>query len=150
MKRIAIAALSTFFAFATLAGAAERSIDDCEKIAEADAYNRCLARFGPPAKKLGALTRGGVGDARDDGAQDAGVQDAAGAQDVTAQDGAGPADEAPAKAGAHHRGRSRHAHGRRHGGGHVYAHRHGRHAHAAQAGGVKRMAFNTVSNRRTR
>lgn len=29
------------------AGAAPRSIADCEKIQEADAYNRCLASFGP-------------------------------------------------------------------------------------------------------
>lgn len=28
-------------------GAAPRSIADCEKIQEADAYNRCLASFGP-------------------------------------------------------------------------------------------------------
>lgn len=32
--------------------AAPRSIDDCEKIEAADAYNRCLASFGPPARSI--------------------------------------------------------------------------------------------------
>lgn len=38
--------LSAFF-FATAAFAAPRSIADCEAIQAADAYNRCLASFGP-------------------------------------------------------------------------------------------------------
>ena len=34
--------------------AAPRSIADCEKIQEADAYNRCLASFGPTRGQHGA------------------------------------------------------------------------------------------------
>ncbi len=33
------------------AQAAPRTINDCEKIEAADAYNQCLALFGPPAHK---------------------------------------------------------------------------------------------------
>lgn len=29
---------------------AQATIDDCEKIQAADAYNQCLAKFGPPSK----------------------------------------------------------------------------------------------------
>lgn len=32
--------------------AAPRSIKDCERIKQADAYNACLARFGPPVPGL--------------------------------------------------------------------------------------------------
>jgi hypothetical protein len=35
-----------------LAEGAPRSISDCEKIEAADAYNRCLALFGPPGRSL--------------------------------------------------------------------------------------------------
>jgi hypothetical protein len=35
-----------------LAVAASRTIDDCETIEAADAYNRCLATFGPPGRSL--------------------------------------------------------------------------------------------------
>jgi hypothetical protein len=35
-----------------LAIAASRTIDDCETIEAADAYNRCLATFGPPGRSL--------------------------------------------------------------------------------------------------
>jgi hypothetical protein len=34
--------------------AAPRSIDDCEAIKDADAYNRCLASFGPTRGERGA------------------------------------------------------------------------------------------------
>ena len=37
----------TALLFASVALAAPRSIDDCESIKEPDAYNRCLAAFGP-------------------------------------------------------------------------------------------------------
>ena len=37
----------TALLFASVALAAPRSIDDCELIKEPDAYNRCLAAFGP-------------------------------------------------------------------------------------------------------
>ncbi len=35
------------------AAAAPGSINDCEKIQEADAYNQCLASFGPAARERG-------------------------------------------------------------------------------------------------
>ncbi|MGJ0425376.1 hypothetical protein [Methylocystis sp.] len=38
--------------------AAPRSIDDCEAIKEADAYNRCLASFGPTRGERGATYPG--------------------------------------------------------------------------------------------
>ncbi|CCJ08349.1 Hypothetical protein BN69_2898 [Methylocystis sp. SC2] len=40
--------------FAAPALAAPRSIDDCEAIKDADAYNRCLASFGPTRGQRGA------------------------------------------------------------------------------------------------
>ncbi|MGH6834439.1 MAG: hypothetical protein ACREC9_02600 [Methylocella sp.] len=45
--------------------AAPRSIDDCEKIQAADAYNRCLALFGPLARGHGAAGDGVVADRED-------------------------------------------------------------------------------------
>ena len=47
-RALAIAVAALLLAFAP-AQAAPRSIGDCEKISEADAYNRCLAGFGPAA-----------------------------------------------------------------------------------------------------
>ena len=53
---------AVFFAssllLATPALAAPRSIDDCEAIKEADAYNRCLASFGPMRGQHGATYPG--------------------------------------------------------------------------------------------
>lgn len=40
------------------ATAAPRNIDDCEAIKEADAYNRCLASFGPTRGQHGATYPG--------------------------------------------------------------------------------------------
>lgn len=37
---------------AAAAAHAQATINDCEKIQAADAYNQCLAKFGPPAKTL--------------------------------------------------------------------------------------------------
>lgn len=36
--------------------ATARSVDDCESLQGFDEYNRCLARFGPPATAIGAGT----------------------------------------------------------------------------------------------
>ena len=36
--------------------ASARSIEDCENLPGVDEYNRCLARFGPPATAVGAGT----------------------------------------------------------------------------------------------
>ncbi len=42
-----VLAMGFIFALAGFAFAAPQSIGDCEKIADPDAYNRCLAAFGP-------------------------------------------------------------------------------------------------------
>jgi len=42
-----IAGLFGLQLFASLPVSAQTSIDDCEKIQQADAYNKCLAQFGP-------------------------------------------------------------------------------------------------------
>ncbi len=49
MKRTILAV--AFLLIGTAAFAAPSSIGDCEKIADPDAYNRCLAAFGPAAKE---------------------------------------------------------------------------------------------------
>lgn len=52
--RISVALALTFTIFAALPAAADpRTIADCKKIQEADAYNQCLASFGPAAHKRG-------------------------------------------------------------------------------------------------
>jgi hypothetical protein len=48
-----------------LSNAAPRSIDDCEKIQAADAYNQCLAVFGPLARVHGAAGDGADADRQD-------------------------------------------------------------------------------------
>jgi hypothetical protein len=63
--------LTAVFAAALIAApahsnAAPRSINDCEKIQAADAYNQCLALFGPLARGHGA-----AGDGVDANRQDA-------------------------------------------------------------------------------
>jgi hypothetical protein len=63
--------LTAVFAAALIAAPAQsnatpRSIDDCEKIQAADAYNQCLAAFGPLARGHGA-----AGDGVETGRQDA-------------------------------------------------------------------------------
>lgn len=47
LRMIRVASAATLTAFS--AAAAPRSIADCESIQAADAYNRCLASFGPVA-----------------------------------------------------------------------------------------------------
>ena len=42
-----VLAMGLICALAGFASAAPQSIGDCEKIADPDAYNRCLAAFGP-------------------------------------------------------------------------------------------------------
>jgi len=42
-----IAGLFGLLLLASLPVSAQTSIDDCEKIQQADAYNKCLAQFGP-------------------------------------------------------------------------------------------------------
>ncbi|TLG78115.1 hypothetical protein [Methylocystis sp. B8] len=54
----ALALAMLLSAFAVPALAAPRSIADCEKIQDADAYNRCLASFGPTRGQHGATYPG--------------------------------------------------------------------------------------------
>ena len=42
-----IAGLFALLMLSSLPVSAQSSIDDCEKIQQADAYNKCLAQFGP-------------------------------------------------------------------------------------------------------
>jgi hypothetical protein len=48
-----VLALLVVAAVPASAGAKARSIDDCEKIEAADAYNNCLASFGPTPRSHG-------------------------------------------------------------------------------------------------
>jgi hypothetical protein len=49
MRQIIFLAFAASIAATGAATAGPRSIDDCEKIEAADAYNHCLASFGPVA-----------------------------------------------------------------------------------------------------
>ena len=60
---IAIALTLMFGVFAAVPAIAEpRSIGDCKRIQEADAYNQCLASFGPVAHKRGVVSAPESGD----------------------------------------------------------------------------------------
>lgn len=52
--RLAIAAAALMLSLG-VAQAAPKSISDCESISAPDAYNKCLASFGPAARGGGAL-----------------------------------------------------------------------------------------------
>ncbi len=56
--KVLVLATTAFFAAAVPSLAAPGSIADCEKIEEADAYNRCLAAFGPTRGERGATYPG--------------------------------------------------------------------------------------------
>jgi len=108
--------LHSVFAAALIAAAAcsmpaPRSIDDCEKIQAADAYNQCLAIFGPVPRGHGA--------ARDSG-------------DTASQDAGAAGEDSGTKVAAAPEEDLGHAHDRRH------ASRHGwtRH-HSARHGGAR-------------
>lgn len=60
-RRLA-AALAMLVLTATVAVAAPRSIDDCEAIREAMAYNACLASFGPKPGDRTRYSAGAKGD----------------------------------------------------------------------------------------
>jgi hypothetical protein len=47
MNMFRTAGLFGLLLFASLPVSAQSNIDDCEKIQQADAYNKCLAQFGP-------------------------------------------------------------------------------------------------------
>lgn len=135
MKRLTTMFFAALIASAGLAAprrAVAESINDCEKIQAADAYNQCLARFGPAARNLNTSAKEFGGDG-DPGA--AGVSEARSAD-------AQPAEKSVrASRGRHHASRSS---GRR-----SYGHARSHRVHAS-GGGTKRMAFNTVHGRRMR
>jgi hypothetical protein len=54
-----------FAGLPALSAAAPRSIADCERIEAADAYNRCLASFGPPGRSLRLAPPDASGGARE-------------------------------------------------------------------------------------
>lgn len=96
--------------------AAPRSINDCEKIQSADAYNQCLALFGPVAHLHGA--KGGTGSDGDGGEGGGG-----------AGEGGDGGDGGHSSHHEHHRYYGSHHHGRQHmeievGGSHTH-HGHG-------------------------
>jgi hypothetical protein len=112
--RLTAFVIAAVLAVSSHAKAAPRTIDDCEKIQAADAYNQCLALFGPVARGHASLA---------DGAGFTGAK--------AAKPGSQMADAAePARqrrhAGRHHSS-ARHHHWARRGHGHkIAAHRHGR------------------------
>ena len=125
--------LTAVFAAALIAApaqsnAAPRGIDDCEKIQAADAYNQCLALFGPLARGHGA-----AGDGVDADRQDAEAE--------TGNAHAGMVTVSGSRRGRHHASRhggtrhswARHGHWHRTG---AAGHRHGK---------PTRMAFSVVS-----
>ncbi len=57
--------VAALIAAPALSNAAPRSIDGCEKIQAADAYNQCLAVFGPIARGHGAAGDGVDADRQD-------------------------------------------------------------------------------------
>ncbi|WP_146188352.1 hypothetical protein [Methylosinus sporium] len=50
LRMIRLVFIACFAGFCLAAAAAPRNIGDCEQIQAADAYNRCLASFGPAAR----------------------------------------------------------------------------------------------------
>lgn len=99
-KTVAVPAFLALTLSVSMAGIvhAQATIADCEKIQAADAYNQCLAKFGPPAKS-GNLEPERPGDIK-----------------------SGPA-EAAATAGKARRGHATARRHRGHGGGHIRVHR---------------------------
>jgi hypothetical protein len=129
-------AAAVAFALAGPAAAAPNSINDCEKIDAADAYNQCLALFGPAAHTHGASAKDFGGD---------GV--GGGAAAAAAEEKANPEASVPVASSQASRGRRGHvaSRGRHQRYGHYYG-RHGqKYASAHARHGGKRLAFNVVS-----
>lgn len=137
------------FAAAAPSRAAPNSINDCEKIEAADAYNQCLAQFGPVARTHGASAK----DFGGDGAAAGGVVAAANPE-------ASVPKEKRAAQGRQWRGHGRsYGHSHTHGRGYAHAYkgrsrhqyyghnsgRHGRGSAYEAHRGVKRVAFNVIS-----
>lgn len=133
---ITLFAAGLAFALACPAQAAPGSINDCEKIEAADAYNQCLAMFGPVAHTHGASAKdfGGDGVGGGEPAADAVVETANPEASV-------PENEHQSSRGRHAKGHwTRHYHHQYYG--HNYSRRHSAHE---THGGSKRMAFSVVT-----
>ncbi|WP_424363463.1 hypothetical protein [Methylocystis parvus] len=76
---------------ATPAFAGPRSIDDCEAIKEANAYNLCLASFGPMRGQHGASYPGVASEGQKGGGAKNRASASAGARHATASGGYGGA-----------------------------------------------------------
>ncbi len=128
--------------------AAPSSINDCEKIEAADAYNRCLALFGPVPHTHGASSAKDFG-----GDGDVGAKAGDGADVVEAVDPEASVPKERRSAHATH-GRHAHAHSTRHDRHYSHYHDHGYshyHAHGHSNahethGARKKVAFNVVSS----
>ncbi|WPP03639.1 hypothetical protein [Methylocella tundrae] len=134
MRILPAIAFAAILGLALPAMAAPSSISDCEKIQAADAYNQCLALFGP-------VPRGHSASARDFG----GDGDSGGAADVV--ETANPEASVPAKERRTSHGRHYRSHATRHY--HHYGHYHGRsHSSASETHHKgKTLAFNVISGR---
>ena len=141
MRYLAATLFVTALGVAPAAMAAPNSINDCEKIEAADAYNRCLASFGPVAHTHG----GSVKDFGGDGDVGAG---AGGADVVQAADpeASVPKERRSAHGGHHHGHWTRHYHHYAHYHGHGHGHSSAHASHSAR----KRLAFNVTSHHRSR
>ncbi len=124
------------FALAAPAGAAPGSINDCEKIEAADAYNQCLASFGPVAHTHGATSKDFGGD---------GV----GGEGGDVVETVNPEASVPLKERQASTGRHGHGHWAHHGRHQYYGHNYGGHHNRSSAhemhGKAKRVAFNVIS-----
>lgn len=132
MRTLPALAFSAILGFALPAMAAPNSIADCEKIQAADAYNRCLAMFGPVPRGHSAVAKDFGGDGDPGGA--------AYVVETVNPEASVPAKERHASHGRHyqsHATRHYHHYGHYHGHGHSSAyveHRRG-----------KMLAFNVIS-----
>ncbi len=132
MRNLSTIACAAILGLALPAAAAPSSINDCEKIQAADAYNQCLATFGP-------VPRGHLGSTKDFG----GDGDPGEGADVV--ETANPEASVPAKdRHSSHKGHY-HSHATRHYRHYGHYHGHGRSSAYETHGHGKKLAFNVVS-----
>lgn len=115
-----------------LAKAAPRNIDECEKIQAADAYNLCLASFGPVARGHHRFADGA------DRAMDKETESRASGRTEVAAAG---------RSWHHHRHAFRHESSRRRLARHGVGHRTKAALHRSKHGNSQKMAFSVVSSR---
>jgi hypothetical protein len=115
-----------------LAKAAPRNIDECEKIQAADAYNLCLASFGPVARGFHRFADGADGTKEIETASRASSK-----AEVTAA----------SQSWHHHRQAFRHGSARHHWARHSVEHKTRAALHRSKHGNSQKMAFSLVSSR---